>query len=275
MPSVCAGKGGKLRLVIPVFGLFILSCVLVAARDLPFPVGEELTYKITWNGIPVARSQAVTQMDTFEGREVLAIRISTKTYPFFNHIFKVDDFHESLMDPETLLPIRYLHNLNEGSFRAHEATSFDFDALKAHYVHQVTGEKKTYDIKPGMRDILSFMYFMRSELLEENSESKYLVLSDHKIYDLIIKAGEIEKIELPRYDRKIPSLEMRPEAMFDGLFVRAGKATVWVSRDTRRLLTFMKVSVPFGRVRTTLQEVNGPGEDFWITEKKDGDETDK
>ena len=65
---------------------------------------------------------------------------------------------------------------------------------------------------------------------------------------------------------------MFPEAMFDGLFVRKGKATVWVSRDPRRLLTFSKVRVPFGRVRIKLHEVNGPGDDFWITEKKDGDE---
>jgi hypothetical protein len=68
---------------------------------------------------------------------------------------------------------------------------------------------------------------------------------------------------------------LKPEAMFDGLFVRKGKATVWISRDPRHLLTYAKVSTPFGRVSLTLHEVNGPGTDFWITEKKNGDEEEK
>jgi hypothetical protein len=63
--------------------------------------------------------------------------------------------------------------------------------------------------------------------------------------------------------------------MFDGLYVRKGKATVWVSRDPRRLLTIARLSTPFGRVTVTLHEVNGPGNDFWITEKKNGGKEEK
>lgn len=60
--------------------------------------------------------------------------------------------------------------------------------------------------------------------------------------------------------------------MFDGLFVQKGKATVWVSRDARRLLAFAKIKVPFGRARVKLKAVRGPGEDFWITELEDDDD---
>jgi hypothetical protein len=255
--------------------LLILNAAAVAA-DLPFPVGEELVYTITWNGVPVAWSRSVTEMDTYEGKEVLAIRLYTRTYPFFDHFFKVDDFHESLIDPETLLPLRYMHNLKEGRYRCHEATTFDFQTLEAHYLHIVNNKTKTYAIKPGMRDILSFMYFMRSVQIDKNSTQAYFVMSDEKVYDLIVKTLETEPIDLPRYDRKIPCLAAKPEAMFDGLFVRKGKATVWISRDPRRLLTFAKLKVPFGRVRVALQEVNGPGDDFWITEKQvENDEEDE
>jgi hypothetical protein len=203
---------------------------------------------------------------------VLALRLYTKTYPFFDPFFKVDDFHESLIDPKSLLPLRYMHNLREGRYRCHEATTFDFEALEAHYLHIVNDKKKSYAIKSGMRDILSFMYFMRSVQIGESATHTYFVMSDEKIYDLVLTTFEVKPIDLPRYERNIPSLRAKPEAMFDGLFVRKGKATVWISRDSRRLLTFAKLKVPFGRVRVTLQEVNGPGEDFWITEKQDGDD---
>ena len=113
---------------------------------------------------------------------------------------------------------------------------------------------------------------MRSVLLEENKETRYRVMSDEKIYDLFIKASKIEPIELTHYDLKIPCLTVKPEAMFDGLFVRKGKATVWISRDPRHLLTYARVSTPFGRVSLTLDEVRGTGNDFWVTENKAGNE---
>lgn len=250
------------------FGLLAFATRITAA-DLPFPIGEVLTYSASWNGIPVAWAESSTQMETFEGREVLVMRLRVQTYSFFNHIFKVDDVNETLIDPETLLPIRYTKNLKEGSYRCHEITTFDFAEGKAHYAQQISKKaKKSYDIGPDTRDLISFMYFLRSEQLEEKQKTTYNVMSDERIYELILSTDKVEGIDLPNYPRDIPSLEMEPEAKFDGLFVRKGKATLWVSRDDRRLLTFAKIKVPFGRVRVTLQSVSGPGEDFWITEKK-------
>ncbi len=240
--------------------------------DRPFPVGEELVYSITWNGVPVAWSKATVETETYEGREVIALRMVTRTHAFFDRIFKVDDFHESLVDPETFLPLRYTQNLCEGRYRCHEVTTFDFQLGTAHYSHQLNGKEKVYAIEPTSRDILCFMYFMRSVPLAENSENRYKVMTDEKIYELLVRTFRTESVDLPRYEREVESLEIRPEAMFDGLFVRNGKATVWVSRETRRLMTRARLSVPFGRVTVTLREVNGPGADFWITEKKDGDE---
>jgi len=230
-------------------------------------------YSISWNGIPVAYATATTSIDTFEGREVLALRLRAQTYSFFNHIFKVDDHHESLVDPETFLPIRFTKNIKEGSYHCHEITTFDFEKRMAHYEHQTNGSKKEYAIDADTRDIFSFMYFMRAQLLEPDSTMEYRVMSDEKVYDLILNTDDVDGIGLPQYKRKVPSLQMVPEAMFDGLFVRKGKGTFWVSRDPRRLLTFAKIKVPFGRARIKLRKVNGPGDDFWITEKKGSDES--
>jgi len=257
-----------LKRIFPIIGILLLA-FCIANAELPFPVGEELVYSISWNGVPVAQVVATTEMDRLDGREVLAIRLRTKTHAFFNPIFKVEDFHESLIDPKTFLPIRYTKNLKEGRYRCHEVTTFDFATKKAHYEHQLKGKKKDYDIDADTRDLLSFMYFMRSTPLEEDQEPRYRMMADEKIYDLILHTYGTEKIDLPNYQEKVPSLKMFPEAMFDGLFVRKGKATLWVSRDPRRLLTFAKIKVPFGRARIKLHSVKGPGDDFWILEKND------
>jgi len=117
------------------------------------------------------------------------------------------------------------------------------------------------------------MYFMRSHTFEAGSKSSYRVMADEKIYDLVVKTKKSKDISLPHYDREISSLQMEPEAKFDGLFVRKGKVTLWVSNDERKLLTYLKAKVLFGRVRVKLHEVRGPGDDFWITElEKDDDD---
>ena len=244
---------------------------MATAEEFPFPIGEELVYSVSWNGIRVATATATTSMETIDGREVLVIRQRTETYAFFK-IWPVDDRHETLVDPKTMLPIQYTKNLREGGYRCHEITTFDHKAGVAHYEHQTNGSKKEYPIKSDTRDILSFLYFMRSKLLEPDQVLEHQVMADEKLYDLIVSTEEVEQIDLPDYKRKIPSLRMAPEAKFDGLFVRKGKATVWVSRDPRRLLTFAKVRVPLGSVRVKLQSVTGPGDDFWITDRKHDDD---
>lgn len=251
----------------------LMLCVGVTWGELPFPVGEVLTYSVSWNGIPVAWAESTAALETFDGREVLALRLRVQTYAFFNHVYKVDDVNESLIDPKTLLSIRYTKNLKEGSYRCHEVTTFDYAEGKAHYAQQI-GEKlkMSYAIGPDTRDLISFMYFLRSEQLSEKQKRVYQVMSDEKVYELILNADDVDDLDLPNYKRDIPSLKMVPEAKFDGLFVRKGKATVWVSRDARRLLTFAKIKVPFGRVRVKLRSVSGPGDDFWITEKRDDDD---
>ncbi|MBM4152906.1 MAG: DUF3108 domain-containing protein [Kiritimatiellaceae bacterium] len=239
-----------------------------SAQKLPFPIGEELIYTITWNAIPVAWSKSVTQMDTYEGRPVVALRMTTETYAFFDHIYKVVDFHESLIDPETLLPIRYVANIREGSYSSHEVTTFDYTTMQAHHRQMGSGVEKTYTIKPDARDILSQLYFLRSIELKPNSKSQYSVMTDEKVYDLFLTTLGIKSISLPKYVEDVASIEVKPEASFDGLFVKNGKATVWISRDSRHLMTLARLSVPFGRVSVTLSEVNGPGDDFWITKKE-------
>ena len=253
---------------------FIIAALSVSlsARELSFPVGEELVYGGTWNGIPVARGRSTVSEAEFNGKPVIRLRVEIQTYSFFSAVFEVDDLYESLVDPETFLPVRFEKKLSEGRYRCHEITTFDFETLTARYEHQINGKVKEYPIRADTRDIISFMYFLRGEQLRPDSKYQYHVMADEKLYELFIKTKTNEKIDLPDYKEKVPSLRLEPEAMFDDLFVRSGKATVWVSSDPRRVMTFAKVSVPFGRVRTTLQEINGPGSDFWINKKKNAND---
>jgi hypothetical protein len=57
---------------------------------------------------------------------------------------------------------------------------------------------------------------------------------------------------------------IEPEAAFNGLFMRKGKITVWVSRDDRRVCTRVDAEVPVANIHIVLDKVLGPGDDAWV-----------
>jgi len=234
-----------------------------AEYNLPFLVGEELVYHAYWGVFNVAETVVRSSWDTYEGRRVIAVRIRTQGTSVIDKIYPVDDTIETLIDPATMLPIRFEKKLSEGRHRAHEITVFDHAAGKAH-LHNVKRDKREIiDIDPDMRDLVAFMYSMRTHDYVVGEEREYRVLTDEKIYDLWLKVEGMDTMKFDRFG-KVRSFRIEPKAAFEGLFVRKGKLTVWVSDDPRRICTRIMATVPVANVRINLVEVRGPGDDFWV-----------
>jgi len=255
-------------------GTFLLLHAVAAAKEFPFPLNERLDYHISWNGIRVAWSVSTTAMVETNGTNYVAVRVETQTYPVFEVFYKVNDLHECLLDPETLLPVRFEKNMKEGRSHYHDVTTFDYANGTARFENLEAGTVTNVPISAATRDYLSFMYFMRGQELVPGTTVTHQVLADDRVYDVLVHSEKVEDIGLPNYP-DVPSLRIEPEAAFNGLFVRSGKATLWVSRDSRRILTCLKAWVPFGRVTVKLYDVSGAGDDFWITKKENHGETEK
>ncbi len=247
-------------------GLFIF-CTFARAASLPFPLNERLDYHISWNGILVAWSASTTAMVEENGTNYVSMKVETQTYPFFDMFYKVNDVHECLLDPETLKPTRFTMTMSEGSAHSKDLITFDYPNGLARIENLESGAVTNVAISPETRDYLSFMYFMRGQELQPGTTTKYNVLANNRVYEVLVHVEKIEKIGLSNYP-DVLSLRIEPEAAFDGLFIRSGKATLWISRDLRRIMTCLKAWVPFGRVTVRLKEVSGAGDDFWITAKE-------
>ena len=230
-------------------------------------MGETLDYQINWGFIPVGSSRATTEWIAEDGRTLIAIRLRTKTNNFLSTMYPVDDFLEAIIDPETFLPVRFTKKLSEGRYRADETTTFDHKNLKATWTSRRNGKVEEYKIDPDTRDVVTFMYYMRRKQFEPDTVNKYRVLADDKVYDLIVKAQEVEPVKLERFG-KLPCLRFEPEAKFGGLFVRKGRMWMWVSQDARRIATKISAQVPVASISLWLDKVGGPGEDFWVTKAK-------
>jgi hypothetical protein len=239
-----------------------------ALPELWFPVGEELVYRIHWGVIPAGETRVTTEWVEEDGRTLLAIRIRTRTNRVLEKIYAVDDVIESIIDPHTFLPVRFTKNLSEGRYRAHEITEFDYATLTAHWRSETRDKEETFALQPDTRDLITFAYYMRRQAFEPGTTQEYRVMADDKIYDLWLQVKDRERVRLVNYGR-VASVEVEPEAAFEGLFVRRGRLHLWVSDDDRRIVTQLVGRVPVANVRLLLHEVLGPGDDDWVSGEGD------
>lgn len=272
MPVALMARATSLCMGRPVLWAVALLLGAVAARaatgdtertQLWFPVGEKLTYKIYWGSIPVARAEVTTGWveqggpEEDPGRRLIFIRLRTRSNGFLDKIYPVNDTIESIVDPETFLPVSFFKALNEGTFHAERRTIFDRENGVAHFEDFRKNKKVEIPIEPDTRDVLTFMYAARRERFPVGTTQKFRVLEDDKIYDLWVKATRIDRIKLPERGR-VSSVKLEPEAAIQGLFVRKGKVTLWVSDDEKRVMTRLDGSAPVASIRGLLVDISEP-----------------
>lgn len=247
-------------LVATVMLLLIVRCV--SAVDIWFPVGEQLFHKIYWGFIPVGRSVTTTRMTQLEGKPYIQIRMRTRTNSFFDKIRRVDDVVESIVDPDTFLPVSFHRKMIRRKEACNEYTVFNRLKLQGDWENRCTGEKKSFALAEDTKDILTFLYYMRQAQFKVNSVGAYRVMADEGLFALQIKGGKNEDVDLPLYG-KVKSLRIDPVFAFDGLLVKGGKFYLWVSADDRHLLTRAKIKRKLADINVILQKVAGPGDDMW------------
>lgn len=243
------------------------TALATLGMDFGFPVGEKLQYRVYWGIIPVGRATITTSWENQDGRQILLIHYEAHSLHVLAALYPVNDVIECRIDPQTFLPITFTKSLNEGRYWTRERTDFDHAARKATWRSfekdwSVSDRQEIYAIEPDTRDFITFMYYTRRTPWTPNETRSYRVMADDKIYDLIVHTRGLEKVAVGPFG-DVRSLRIDPEAKFNGLFIRKGKATLWISDDTRRLCTRAEARLPMAHVWAVPDKVYGPGDDFW------------
>jgi hypothetical protein len=233
-----------------------------AVEDLWFPVGERLSDRLYWGVVPVGQAEFMTEWVEYEGRIVIRLRGTARTNSFVAAIYPVDDFIESLVDPETFLPITYWQRLNEGRHHRDDYAEFDYAAARVRSESLITGATREIPIDRETRDVLTLAYYLRAKGLEGGDAGRFRVLVDDKLYSLELLVVGREAISAGRAG-SVRCLKVEPKAKFGEIFVRKGRVNLWFSEDARHICTRMTGSLPVASVKAVLDDVGGPGADLW------------
>jgi hypothetical protein len=236
--------------------------------ELWFPVGEEIDYEIFWGIFMVGEATAKAEWVNRDGRRLLSLNVRAKTNGLVEKLYPVKEFLETILDPVTFLPLSFEKKSDEGSHHYHDLTTFDHAAKKGLWRSLLKDKHTEFDIEDDTRDLMGLMYWIRKDPIREGETRQYRVMSDEKMYELVVESGKKDPVKLENYG-KVPCIKMEPKGKFNGMFVREGRMFLWLSDDPRYTICRATASVPVASIKIMLKRVRGPGDDFWTqTDKK-------
>jgi hypothetical protein len=220
------------------------------AGDLPFAVGEKLTFAIRYEFAKAgeASMEVKEKVECGSGGECFRL-VSTawSTMPF-SLFFEVKDVVESYMDAEELYTWRYEKHLKEGNHEASEVVVFDQDANTATYP-----DGSVMDTPQRVQDVLSSLYFVRTMEIEVGKSIFIDNHADEKNYPLEVKVLKTERVKVPAGTFECYVLE--PILKASGIFQHKGRLTVWLSTDPSHVPVMMKSSVAIGAINAVLIDI--------------------
>jgi hypothetical protein len=222
-------------------------------KNTSFKEGEKITYKIYYTLVDVfveaGEVNFLCNLEQLNNKPVYHLIATGTTLPFYDHFYKVRDRYESYTDTETLRPLQFTRNTNEGGAKKYENIRFNQAANTA-----IT-DSGVLKIDPCMQDALSAVYYLRNvKFVHINKGDKipFTIILDSRIYHTYIRyiGKEILKTKYGRFH----TIKFKAMLIKGTLFEEGEKMTVWVSDDSDHLPLRVESAIVIGSVKADMME---------------------
>lgn len=230
----------------------------IKAPPAKLPLGEKLTYRVRWLGIPVGTivASVAPELEQINGRNAYKVKVVVRTNDFCSAIYRIEDEFTSFIDVQTLATLRHKVHRREGRYKKDAVTDFNQKEHIAHFENFLDKSKKTFKIPEDTQDTLSACYYFRMLKLKLGDRIKYSVVNNEQNYELF---GVIEKKKFIKIKElgNFESFFIQPYAkVLGGEKVKKGKVSGYFSSDKKRLPILAIVEAPlFTKVTATLFKI--------------------
>ena len=247
-------------------GFFLLQAQCFKGNTAVGP-GEYLAYDVSYQVGPVWTNIALVTFTTAKevnnGKNVLHFKLSAKTYPTYDHIFKVRDYYESWVNVETFRPVRFqrytVHKANTilSSQLFPDGSSSVFSTYR---LNTNPASSETFTVGACVFDMVTAMYFARNlnlDYLRDGTAVPVSALYGSEAYQVNLVAAGREIIEA-RDGKKYHCMKFRIR-MPSGLkiFKENSEVNLWVTADKNRIPVYMEAEIFLGKVKIYLNDAKG------------------
>ncbi len=231
-----------------------------------FIPGEKLTFVITYNWFfvwtDVGKVDFEVTEDRIFGQDVLNLKGTGVTFPFYDWFFQVRDVYQSWVRPDNLLPVYYHRDVNEDGYIIDIKYRYDFDSLVAYSEVEKTRKpykQDTVEIFPCTYDVVSVIYQARNidfSKYKKDEKIPFKILLDNEIHDVFIryKGREEKKV---RGVGKFKTILFTGSLVAGDVFKGGEDLKIWVSDDANRIPVWIESPIIVGTVKARLVNYEG------------------
>jgi hypothetical protein len=236
-------------------------------QESSFGEGEWFKFKMSYSGFLTAGNATLTVNETkLNNKDVYHVVGKGWTSGMIKWFFKVKDRYESYFDKTTLLPYKFIRNIDEGGHTKDLEIDFNQKDNKAYVYDKKHNTKKTFDTTPNIQDMVSTYYYLRNSIdiskLKIGDEIRTDMFFDEENYGFKLKYLGEEIIDTDF--GKIETIKFRPYVMAGRVFKEEESLTLWVSKDKNKLPLRIKADLRVGSLRADLEAFKGLKHSFKV-----------
>jgi hypothetical protein len=220
-------------------------------KNTSFQQGESITFNVFYSVIGVYINAGTAtfsaSLEEMNNRPVYHIVGNGTSNSSYDWIFKVRDKYESYIDTATLLPHKFIRNVDEGGYKIYENITFN------HHTNTATTNKGVFKIPNCVQDVLSSIYYARNiDFNKYKPEDKipFTIFLDNEVYNLYIKYLGKEVVKT-KYG-KFRAIKFKPLLIKGTMFEGGEKMTVWVSDDANHIPLRIESPIVVGSVKVDM-----------------------
>jgi Protein of unknown function (DUF3108) len=227
----------------------LLALVLASALDAPNrPIlgpGEQITYRVSWLGLPAGSAEVTMGAESAERPGSLPLvtngRCDLVVYPLREKVI-------AWWDPASGRSRGLEQYSEENRKRRRMKIEFDPRARKALVTRQVEGEpprQKVVAVPPGSLDVASAVYFLRASPLDDGAALSMPIFTGSKLFEGHATVEGRAPLETPR--GTVPTVKVRLRTEFSGKLA-AREVRIWFSDDSAHVPVRMEADFALGPV---------------------------
>ena len=213
--------------------------------------GEEITYTIFYSlagaHVNAGTTTFSNKMEKFNGRTVYHVLGEGGSNAKYDWIYKVRDRYESYIDTQTMQPLKFFRDVNEGNTKKIETVAFN------HTSNTATNETGTYRVPPCVQDVLSTIYYARNidyDKYKKGDKIPFQMFLENQVYDLYIRylGKEDVKTKYGKFNAVKFKVLLIPGTIFKG----GEEMVVWVSDDGNRVPVRIESQIMVGSIKVDM-----------------------
>ena len=235
-----------------------------------FEAGEKVSYKVyyNWNSIWVGAGEVKFRVKPKwrNDKKHYHFKATGKTYRRYDWFYKVRDTYESIVDPQTVMPVYYKRDVYEGGYTINNEFYYNRkqDTIIAHQQNWKTDHHvDTVGVSECTQDVLSAIYYSRCidySQYEPNDTIPLNIFLDNKEYSIYIRYLGRERIEVK--GDKYATIKFSPLLIEGTIFEEGEGMTVWVTDDKNKIPVLVKSPIVVGSVKAVLKDYKGIKHEF-------------